>query len=160
MMLNRTILFVMILLLGDGLLCAQSNLTVAMLDGEEYVNELSSATRMFFTNDSIVIISNSESTTALLFPIIDVRMLYFIENTVTGTEAVEDCNLLIYPNPVRHSLNVEGIREGDILSIFSMVGTELLRKQYKSGECIDVSWLKSGNYIMRFGKCVVKFTKM
>ena len=78
---------------------------------------------------------------------------------MTGTEAVEDCNLMIYPNPVRHSLNVEGIREGNIFSIFSVVGAELLRKQYKSGECIDVSWLKSGNYIMRFGKCVVKFTK-
>ena len=158
-MVNRTLLLALSLLLGCGKLCAQTNLTVAMLDGEEYVNELSSATRMFFTNDSIVIISNSESTTALLFPIIDVRMLYFIENTVTGTEAVKDCNLLIYPNPVRHSLNVEGIREGDILSIFSMVGTELLRKQYKSGESVDMSWLNPGIYIIRIGRCVGRFTK-
>lgn len=158
MMVNRTLLLALSLLLGCGKLCAQTNLTVAMMDGVEFVNELSTATRITFANDSIFISSDVKANTALLLPIADVQKLQFTESIVTGVKAVEDCILRIYPNPVHHSFTIEGVGDG-MLSVYSIIGAELLCMQYKSGESVDVNWLNPGNYIIRYGKCVVKFTK-
>ena len=94
-MVKRMFILMLSLLLGRGMLCAQTNLTVAMMDGDEYVNELSTATRITFASDSIFISSDVKANTALMLPIADVRKLSFTESIETDAKAEEDCSLRI-----------------------------------------------------------------
>ena len=158
-MINKTFLLVLSLIFWGGKLCAQTNITVATFDGGEYVNELSTGTRITFVNDSIVIGSGIGCDTSMMFSLAHVSKLYFSENVVTNVRIVEDCRIVIFPNPVYNHLTIKGIQGENSLSIYSINGTGMLCKQYKRGEYVDVSWLKPGNYIIRVGKCVGKFTK-
>lgn len=146
--------------MGCVKLCAQTNIIVSLLNGNEYVNELSKATRITFANDSISIRSSLEVDNSMMFSLANVSKLFFAENTVTRVKDVEDCSILMCPNPVYDYFTLKGIQGENSLSIYSIMGTEMLRKQYKSGEYVDVSWLKPGSYIIRVGNCLGKFTKM
>lgn len=159
MMHNRTFLLMLFVLLGYGNFFAQTNIIVAMSNGDEYVEQLSVTTRITFANDSISIGSRLEADSLKMFSLANVSKLFFTDNTVTGLKVVEDYSILMCPNPVCDYFTLKGILGENSLSIYSIGGTEMLRKQYKSGEKVDVSWLKPGSYIIRVGKCVGKFTK-
>ena len=66
--------------------------------------------------------------------------------------------LLIYPNPVRHQLQVRGAHAGARLELKSSVG-ELLLSTHYTGAPVDVSALSPGTYLLTVGNTHQVFIK-
>ncbi len=59
-------------------------------------------------------------------------------------------DLRLYPNPVQSNLHINGVLEGDIISIYNITGKKVIEKKVKSNELqtIDISKINSGIYIL------------
>jgi hypothetical protein len=59
-------------------------------------------------------------------------------------------NVKTYPNPVKDILNISFDKEISTVSIFNLIGQEVITKSINSNEStIDVSNLASGNYLVK-----------
>ena len=69
------------------------------------------------------------------------------EKLQTGLYDILETELKIYPNPVKSTINIAGLRESERIEIYSMDGT--LIHSEETNQKIDVSFLKSGIYFLR-----------
>ncbi|MBP7780752.1 MAG: T9SS type A sorting domain-containing protein [Paludibacteraceae bacterium] len=82
------------------------------------------------------------------------------ESGITQQIADKEDQLYIYPNPVETSLNIYGVKKGDDIIIYNLLGN--LVKQVKAGGDqveINISDLSKGIYIVKIGNKVVKISK-
>lgn len=148
----------MILLLGHSL-WAQTVLTVVGVGNESHEVEITTASCMFFHSDSLMVVLGAVGDSSFVYSYSDVKKLFFLD-LYTDNKVVEDVRLMLYPNPVSHYFILEGLDSGEHqLSVFSMDGVEIIRKEYRPGRILDVSFLKPGIYIVRVGNGMVKFVK-
>lgn len=70
-----------------------------------------------------------------------------ISGILTDIEAIELDQLNIYPNPVSNILNIEGEEVPRQVTIYSMDGSEMVRKF--NSDIIDVSLLLKGMYLLK-----------
>ena len=77
---------------------------------------------------------------------------------IAETEFVS--GILIYPNPANDILNIEGADSDCRVSVYSLTGQALIRE---SGNCINVSILQSGIYLIKIESgdqsALLKFVK-
>ena len=75
----------------------------------------------------------------------------------TSIQMVNGTDLKLYPNPTIDYVDVQGLSEGDVVALYTMEGTLLLKK-VADGETvrIDVSIYQSGNYLIQAGKRTCK----
>lgn len=77
-----------------------------------------------------------------------------------STNTPDQLQIVLYPNPVEHTLNISGINEALQVSIFNMMGKAVLKTQESQ---IDVQDLASGLYVIHIksehGETVKKFIK-
>ena len=153
-------LFVLLgILLFSNSIGAQT--VLAVVDNDENSQELaiSTASRMIFHSDSLMIVSGETGDGAYIYSYSDVKKLFFL-GFLNDNKVVEDSHLMLYPNPVSHYFILKGSDADEHqLSIFSMDGVEVIRKKYRQDRIMDVDFLKSGIYIVRVGNKVVKFVK-
>ena len=134
-------------------------LTVVDIDDNSNEVAISTASRMIFHSDSLMIVSGEAGVGAYVYSCSDVKKLFF-SGYLNDNKVVEDSRLMLYPNPVNHYFILEGLEAGEHqLSVFSMDGVEVIRKEYRPGRIVDVSILKPGIYLVRVGGGVVKFAK-
>lgn len=57
--------------------------------------------------------------------------------------------VIIYPNPASSLLNVETKTQGGLISIFDILGTELINQRIENKKQIDISQLPAGIYLLR-----------
>jgi hypothetical protein len=77
----------------------------------------------------------------------------------TGTVPVSPAKLVVYPNPVRNKLYIDGA-EGADLSLFNSQGRLMLSKKAGSvHESMDLGSLPSGIYLLQVGDTLVKITR-
>ena len=67
-------------------------------------------------------------------------------NQVLSTIAAKASVLQIYPNPVAHTIFIDGLNEEAMVSIFSLTGQSVL--QMRTNQSIDVSGLATGVYML------------
>lgn len=148
----------MFLLLSNSL-WPQTVLTVVDIDNNSHEMAISTASRMIFHSDSLTIISGEAGVGAYDYSYSDVKKLFFL-SFLNDDKVVEDSHLMLYPNPVNQYFIIEGLEAGEHqLSVFSMDGVEVIRKEYRPGRIMDVSFLKPGIYLVWVGNGVVKFAK-
>lgn len=69
---------------------------------------------------------------------------------VLSTDEVEKSNVLVYPNPVKDVLNLSYNKKMTTVSIYNLVGHEVITKVVNANSCkIDTSSLLSGDYILK-----------
>ncbi len=78
-------------------------------------------------------------------------------------EIEHDYKLHIYPNPSKDILNIEidVIYENSLITLYTITGQKLITQQLKGNKTkIDISPLKSGIYIVKYGsKSLSSFVK-
>lgn len=105
----------------------------------------------------IVVLSNGEG--ELLY-VVDELYDYALSLSTSGVgnPSCEDVSIdetiikkptiQIYPNPATNTLTVES-EKGGWLTLYSLLGEQLLKQQVSSFEELDVSNIESGNYILQ-----------
>lgn len=156
---KRFVYFAFVLVLINSIrVNGQTLLTMDPYDGDECSFELSTSSSINFISDSIVINLRSDSDATMLFPLDDVRKLYFTETVITNVSNAEQQKIILYPNPVGDGFTINGVERSTLLVIYTMSGDEVLRTFYHGGR-VNVSNLTPGNYLLIIGERVGKFTK-
>lgn len=75
---------------------------------------------------------------------------------ITEIKEIGVNNVYVYPNPVSHTLYIEGVSDETPLYIFNLAG-QCISQEY--GSEIDVTSLQQGTYILRINQQHVKFIK-
>lgn len=75
---------------------------------------------------------------------------------ITEIKEIGVNNVYVYPNPVSHTLYIEGVSDETPLYIFNLAG-QCIGQEY--GSQIDVTFLQQGTYILRINQQHVKFIK-
>lgn len=157
---KRMLVFLLLTLLKVGVLCSQTIMIVDIIDGVEQNIELSTASKISFQTDSIVILPRTGDATTMIYAITDIRKLAFDGSIVTGLDTVEQPRVTIYPNPVSDYFMINGIQKGNLpLKVFSLNGRVVIRGRYRYGSRVDVSSLASGLYLIQVGGDNCKFVK-
>ena len=80
----------------------------------------------------------------------------------TDVEIVPSVNnqLIVYPNPCRDRLQIEGVEEGEKISIYNLQG-QLVRQNVgcKVQNYLPIEDLSSGVYILKYGDRMARFIK-
>ncbi len=86
---------------------------------------------------------------------------WFENDFVLGVNDVQIENVSIYPNPTKDILNFEGLNAASIeVSIFDILGKNVLNKSLNSSETLNVSQLESGLYTITINETFAsKFIK-
>lgn len=149
--------FVLALLMSSRV-NGQTLLTMAPYDGDECSFELSTRSSVTFASDSIVLHLRTDNDATVLYPLDDVRKLFFTETIITNVNDAEHSQIILYPNPVGDGFTIDGIERSTLLVIYTMSGDEVLRTFYQGGR-VNVSNLSPGNYLLIVGDKVGKFAK-
>jgi len=64
----------------------------------------------------------------------------------------------VYPNPVSSQLYITGVKSGETIEIYSIVGTMVATFTY-NGDAVDVENLPAGMYVLHSNGNIVKFVK-
>jgi hypothetical protein len=76
--------------------------------------------------------------------------IYFSVNNPLGTEKFETSNVKMYPNPAKNTLNIDAKGTIDKVSVYSILGQEVLSKSPKSNATtLQTSALQKGTYIVK-----------
>lgn len=75
---------------------------------------------------------------------------------ITSVEGLGEVSVYIYPNPVSNVLNICGVDDSAVLSVFNLSGKCVMQEK---GTEIDVTSLLQGTYILRVNNQYVKFIK-
>lgn len=76
--------------------------------------------------------------------------LYFHKNTTLGNSKFEKSNVKLYPNPVKNRLNIEANGSINKVSVYNLLGQEVLKASPKSGSTtLQTSQLQKGVYVVK-----------
>jgi len=138
---------------------AQS-LIVRLNDGTEASQLLSTVQKLSFSQDELIVSFFSGSTD--LYPLSDVRKLYFDSGTSLGEHPTVRANkLFVYPNPAGEYIHIEGIpdqaeqvfiysSDGQLKKVLSITNDEM---------SVDISSLPAGLYLINAHGSLSRFIK-
>lgn len=141
-------------------------LKVEKLDEQTFNEALSKIARIVFeANGDIVIQYNDESLPSEKIGSHAEGMANFVftksngnvsVGTMTAIGDVETVEFSVYPNPVADHVHVDGLKQGQMVHIFSMEGRLVMLSKDAD---INMSGLKEGIYLLHAGNQIVKLIK-
>ena len=162
---NRTLyklLIVFGVLLLPTLAGAQTRIRVNFTDGTnaEYVIPATDGIYFsFVANDTLLQFESNMGQQS--FSVSTVRSIAFPDNNSIDDATLESRTLTLYPNPAKSYITIDGGNDGpQLLTIYSAAGVAVLQGQFRKGDKIDVSQLKRGFYIVKFGTNALKMYKL
>lgn len=155
---NKKLLLLCVLMMYIGRISAQSEEPIWHIatDANEYI-PLSEVSYLLFADKNeyfSIVKTNSEIIT-------DVRTVCF-RNIPLAVEDVksERVSISILPNPVTSTLSLQGLRSEATLKVLSMDGVTLIDTMVTpANNCVDVSSLATGVYLLHVNGTMVKFIK-
>lgn len=84
------------------------------------------------------------------------QKILFATSTTTSLEENKELQIFVFPNPVSHTLNIQGVDENTSLEVYNLTGKSLIKEK---GTELDVTSLNQGAYILRINNQYVKFIK-
>ncbi|MDP4278443.1 MAG: T9SS type A sorting domain-containing protein [Bacteroidota bacterium] len=133
----------------------QKSLTIQTLDGSEKKVTVTEIRKLTFLNDQLII--NYTDGASASQALSTINKLYF--STSTGLkQPVSNSRLAVYPNPVAEMLTIiNAAQQTNRLTLFSLDGTVITRKQFSSGEIqLDMSTLANGLYLLNINNQTFK----
>ncbi|MCB0448170.1 MAG: T9SS type A sorting domain-containing protein, partial [Gelidibacter sp.] len=67
-----------------------------------------------------------------------------------GTDEFSTQQFSIYPNPAKNSLNFKGFNENLEVSVFDILGKQVMTTSLSMNQSLDISGLNNGMYILKF----------
>ena len=84
------------------------------------------------------------------------QKILFAQSSLTSLDDQEELQIFVFPNPVSHTLNIQGVDENTSLEVYNLTGKSLIKEK---GTELDVISLNQGTYILRINNQYVKFIK-
>ncbi len=84
------------------------------------------------------------------------QKILFATSTSTSLEENNELQIFVFPNPVSHTLNIQGVDENTLLEVYNLTGKSVIKDK---GIELDVTSLNQGTYILRINNKYVKFIK-
>lgn len=84
------------------------------------------------------------------------QKILFATSSHTSLEENKELQIFVFPNPVSHTLNIQGVDENTSLEVYNLTGKSLIKDK---GTELDVTSLTQGTYILRINNKYVKFIK-
>lgn len=129
---------------------------VTLNNGQEQTFYLTENDQIAFEDQETLVIHVQETTERIAID--DIRKIEFTD--ITGTEEVLTETPRFFPNPVKHSIILGNIDDGQQISIFSLEGRLLRQFEAHANEPIDLSGLSAGMYILNLNERNYKLLKL
>ena len=84
------------------------------------------------------------------------QKILFAQSSLTSLDDQEELQIFVFPNPVSHTLNIQGVDENTSLEVYNLTGKSVIKDK---GTELDVTSLNQGTYILRINNQYVKFIK-
>lgn len=134
---------------------AEGTVPVVKVNGTELTNVMTSVT----FSGNVVVINYTDGANAQ-FSLSDDIVITFSADGPTGIQPQSSFNTFEYRKAIDGSMEVSGIADGTLVTIYSVTGEQVLTGKATGGVAnLDVSGLTSGTYILRAGSNVIKFMK-
>ena len=147
--------FFLLMLLSGTMAYSQSPLFTLDMGQNKYKQYSSPDIKILFGGGS-VLITQDDKTDAVLMK--DIKKIFFTDNVLaikkvsTGTK--------IFYNPTTNLLSFETPNsESATVKIFNIVGQVILNTQHRGNSSIDISFIRSGVYIVQVNNECLKFIK-
>lgn len=75
--------------------------------------------------------------------------VYTSETTLTTQEVISEADINVYPNPTSGDLRISDDADVAQVSIFNIVGKEMVTMNHSAGYSHDISFLRNGMYLVR-----------
>lgn len=141
-----------------GMEAQSTQVVVTLNDGTEQNYTMTESDRMYFEDNTILVIEIHEYKNTVKIPLADIRKLTCLETE--GTNENEATALSIFPNPVHDALVIRNLQGSQIVSIYALDG-RLMKTFTASGEqAIDISDLAMGIYLVKTVSATLKMIKL
>lgn len=131
------------------------NLVVEHRSGADLLQDIAIIGKLVYVGDELQLLDN-EGDILATEPLDKIKKItFFVHGPVTNIENMDTNSILIYPNPTRDVLMIEGV-DSQTIRVYDLQGR--LIKTENSTQ-VDVSNLAEGTYLLQIGTQVVRFIK-
>ena len=131
------------------------NLVVENRSGAEAAQDLAVIGKWVYEGDNLVLL-DKEGNRLATERLSDIKKITFaVSGPVTDLENSNNHTILVYPNPTKGLLLIQGI-ESQALRVYDLQGRLLIQEE---GTQVDVNHLANGTYLLQIGTQVVRFIK-
>ena len=138
---------------------AQSTQIVVFLnDGTEQSYMMSEADRLYFEDNTKLVIEVGPTKSPVTIPLADIRKI-----TCSETEGIAespDLDLGIFPNPVHDVLTFRNLQGKQSISIYAIDGRRMKIIEATGNQAIDISDLPIGLYLVKTQSQTLKMIKL
>lgn len=138
---------------------AQSTQIIVFLnDGTEQTYNLSEADRLYFEDNTKLVIEEVATKSAVTIPLADIRKITCEE--YVGTEENYNPDVTVYPNPVHNTMTFHNLNGKETIRIYALDGRLLKSFEISGSQTIDISDLSIGLYLVKTQSCTLKMIKL
>ena len=140
-------------------LAAQSTQIVVFLnDGVEQIYHLTEADRLYFEDNTKLVIEEVDTKSTVAIPLADIRKITCDE--YVGTNEIQDQDVAILPNPVNDIFMLRNLTGTQNVSIYALDGRLVKSFEATEGQSVSVNELSVGLYLVKTQSCTLKMIKL
>lgn len=152
------IVLISLMFLNINHIIAQTEVIIQYTDGYEEIYLVEDAGKVYFSDSDLMI--NDGNNVINTIALSDIKKINF-NSTVGISELGDVSNILVYPNPSNNAIRVTNTKNSNFdVTIYSLLGTVVLKGNYSSDELIDISSLTTGLYFISIDNKITKFCKL
>lgn len=135
---------------------AESILTVEYLDGNKAKEQLALLSKIEFNGNGNITFDYVSGGSKDFGNVSNTQKIVFSDGDLSSSKQGTASSISVYPNPSSETIRIEGMRDGQVVKIYSVAG-KLERTSNES--TINVSNLSNGEYFVVIGQTVAKLIK-
>lgn len=140
-------------------LSAQSTQIVVFLnDGAEQIYNLTETDRLFFEDNTKLVIEEVATKNTVTIPLADIRKITCDE--YVGTNEIQDQGIAIFPNPVNDVFMLRNLSGTQTVNIYALDGRLVKSFEATEGRSVSVNELSVGLYLVKTQSCTLKMIKL
>jgi len=140
-------------------MAAQSTqINVFLNDGTEQTYSLVDADRLYFEDNTKLVIEQGSYKNAVSIPLADIRKITCSETV--STEENSDFAMDIYPNPVHNVLTFHNLQGKQMIWIYALDGRMIKTFEASGDQTVDISDLPIGLYLVKTQTQTLKMIKL
>ena len=138
---------------------AQSTQVVVTLnDGTEQNYAMTEADRMYFEDNTILVIETAEYKGTARISLADIRKVTCQE--VEGLDESSSLDVAFFPNPTHDKVTFRNVRGKQTVKIYALDGRLMKTMQITDNQTIDISMLPQGLYLVNVNYNTFKMMKL
>lgn len=158
-LINRGLLLLALIMGMAFSMEAQSTQVVVTLnDGTEQNYAMTEADRMYFEDNTILVIETAEYKGTARISLADIRKITCQE--VEGLDETSSLDVAFFPNPVHDKVTFRNVRGKQTVKIYALDGRLIKATQIDDNQTVDVSTLPQGLYLVNVNYNTFKMMKL